>query len=381
MYGGGGRLKEFFYRVDSEFVVIMLSAAGEWILQRFACTDGLWQLSEEGKAPPTWEIFSPQGGNTVPNDLGEAAGWAAAELQRKGWHEIPLLFMVPECESISYALNLPPGLTSRQQQEAAYWEFDDKLLARGLSAENFACICIPAAEGKCTITGVRKGYLDEVEKAFAQAELRLADIFPCSCGALTYLQSSQRERMGFKGRKGKDLVRERLLACWSGLWLVVGLVWLAVDVYHYQQASSLAADRHNELMQMAAVRQEMDRLEVRREDIARREQQLQRLSSLRFSWYSLLVHLGTDTTPGVIITDISLSDDGQQLNLGGQAVSYDCLADFMSRFEEDGEFFAGGVTLENSAMVRGQGNEPDKVKFSLAVNGESGHAEKTAAKN
>ena len=381
MYGGAGRLKELFYRADSEFVVVVPGAGGEWILQRFACAGGLWQLVEESKASPAWEIFSPQGGTITPGDLVEMAGLAATEIQRKGWQEISLLFMVPEHESISYALNLPPGLTDTQQQEAAYWEFDDKLLARGLSADNFACICSPSAEGTCAITGVRKGYLEEVEQAFAKAELRLTDMVPSSCGALNYLQSSQRERLGFKGRKGRELVKERLLACWFGLWLVVGLVWLAADIYHYEQARTLAAVSHNELLQMAAERQEMDRLEARKEDIVKREQQLQLLSGQRVSWYSLLVHLGTDTASGVIITDISLSDDGQQLKMGGRAASYDCLADFMSRCEEDGDYFTGGVTLENSIMVKGRGNEPDKVKFSLAVNWESGYDGKTVAKN
>lgn len=380
MYGGVGRLKKFFFRVDREFVVVVPDANGEWSLQRFACPEGVWQMLEECKVPPTWEIFSPQGGNITPGDLGEKASWAAAEIQRKGWQKLPLLFMVPESESISYALNLPPGLTDTQQQEAAYWEFDDKLLARGLSAENFACICSHSGEGKCTITGVRKGYLEEVEDAFVQAELRLADMVSAVYGTLNYLKSSKREHLGFKSRKGTELDKGRLLTCWFGLWLMVGLVLLAVDVYHYQQASSLAAASHNELLLMDTEQQEMNKLEAWKEDIIRREQQLQILSRQRVSWYSLLVHLGTDTTQGVIVTNISLSDDGRQLNLAGQAVSYECLTEFMSRCEEDGEYFVGGVTLENSTIVRGRENEPDRVNFSLAVNWESGHNEKNAAK-
>lgn len=380
MHGGAGLLKKFVYQTDRVFVVAAPKDGG-CSLQKYVCDDEGWQLSAESVLSASG-LADEEPEPSFSLDLRETAEQTAMEIARKGWQEIPLLFVVPENEQLSYALNLPPGLTESQQQEAAYWEMDDKLLAQGLSVENFTCVyhTEDGGEGRCTITGVRQGYLQEIEEAFAQEELQLADIIPAS-GGMVYLNSRQREMAGFKRRPGAGLAVRRILAGWFVFWLVMGMIVLCVDFFHYQLASDLAAKQQSELAGLASEQQEMQTLVAEAGAIDDREKKIQALNRPGISWYSLLVHLGANTTQGVSLTGINVRNDGQQLYLEGQAVDYDCLAEFIEQCEADKAFFTHGVMLQESTMVKGRNGEPDTVKFSAAVNWESENDGKIAEEN
>lgn len=376
MYGWAGRLREFFCRKDRAFIVLLTEGEpGAYSLCKYTENDAGWQLAEQVEFSAVAEMLAEQGGTAV-DDLLEAAGRAALEIARKGWQELPLLYVLPEGELLGYALNLPPDLTAEQQREAAYWEFDDKLLARGLSVENFACICHPAREngGQCTIMGVRRGYLQEVEQAFAQAELALADIIPAAGSGveavLSYLNSSQKERGGFKQRSGEGYSVRRILAAWFGLLFVLGTLLLAVDIYQYKQAQSMAAEQQQELVRLAQEQRAMQAMEEKTAAIARREKLMLSFNKEEAPWYSLLVHLGTDTTEGVSLTGVYASADGKQLYLEGQAVTYDVLAEFVAHLEKEREFFPQGISLENSTLVKGREGAPDKINFSVSIDWE-----------
>ena len=367
MNGVAGRLKAYFYRTDKAFVAVSLSNAG-CRLEKYICFENCWQLEEES-------ILSAAGGTYGQQEMVDfeaAVEQAAMEISRKGWQGIPLLYIVPEFEQMRYALNLPPGLTDVQQREAAYWELDDQLLAQGLSAENFACVCCmnDEAGGGCIITGVSKEYLRGIEEVFARAELDLADIVPAP-GVLDYLSSSHRELAGFKKRPGTGLAAGRLLAVWLIFWLTAGIALLSADLFHYWQAESLAEKQQNELAMLAAEEREMQELTTMAANIAAREKKVQLLGQQGMPWYSFLVHLGVNTIPGVSLTGINASVDEHKLRLAGQAVNYDCLAEFVGRCEADKAFFMQGITLEDSTVNKGSGGEPDKVNFSVSVNWES----------
>ena len=370
MYGVAGRLKAYFYRTDDAFVAVSAVSEGGR-LEKYVCREGSWQMEEKIVLSNAGALYEQ-----VANEAGlrEIAEQAAIELNRKGWQDIPLLYIVPEMEQVRYALNLPPGLNAEQQQEAAYWELDDKLIAQGLSVENFACVYHASDESgnSCTITGVSKGYLQEAEESFVQAELNLADIVPAG-GVMDYLRSQRREIEGFKKRQGAGLAVKRILAAWFAVWLTAGLILLSADLLHYRQAYALAEQQEHELSLLSAEVQEMHALTVQTASIADREKKIQAFSSQSMPWYSLLVHLGTNTVQGVLLTGINVSADGHKLYLEGQAVSYDCLAEFIGQFEADKLFFAQGITLENSEVLKGRGNEPDKVQFSLSVDWEPDH--------
>ena len=371
MYGVAGRLKAYFYRTDDAFVAVSAEDEGGR-LGKYACRENLWQLEEESVLSPAGALYE-QAGHAAAS-LREIAEQATMEINRKGWQDMPLLYIVPETEQMRYALNLPPGLNAVEQQEAAYWELDDKLLEQGLSAENFACACRLSDEGgnRCIITGVSRGYLQEVEESFAQADLNLADIVPAG-GVMDYLRSQRREMEGFKKRQGAGLAVKRILGAWVVAWLTAGLALLAVDFMDYRQACALAGQQQRELAMLAPAAQEMHALTEQAANIADREKRIQAFSRQGMPWHSLLVHLGTNTVQGVSLAGLNVSADGHKLYLEGQAVSYDCLAEFMGRLEDDKLFFRQGITLENSEVAKGRGNEPDKVQFSVSVEWEPDH--------
>ena len=375
MYGVAGRLKAYFCRTDDAFVVVSVGNE-EGRLAKYVCRDDSWQPEEETVLSGADALYEQA---VNPAGLQEIADRTAVEINRKGWKDIPLLYIVPETEQMCYALNLPPGLNAVQQQEAAYWELDDKLLSQGLSAENFACVCRAGDDSgnSCIITGVSKGYLQEVEEAFTQADLTLADIVPAG-GIPDYLHSSRREMAGFKKRRGTGPSVKRIGAVWFVVWLVTGLVLLSADVIHYRQACALAEQQEHELAMLAPEVQEMHALTAQADHIADREKKMQAFSRQGMPWYSLLVHLGTNTAQGVSLTGINVSADDHKLYLEGQAVSYDCLAEFVGRFEADKLFFTRGITLEKSEIVKGRAGEPDKVQFSVAVDWESDYEGKHA---
>jgi len=385
MYGWAGRLKEYFYYQDREFIVLQpIGDKGSYGLLRFIFADGGWQ--ETDRVPALCLRSLLDGEAAAEDSLEKLAGQAALEIARRGWQNIPLLYVLPEEEMLGYVLNLPPNLTVEQRREAAYWEFDDKLLAKGLSVENFVCICRErvGTGGQCTIMGVRRGYLQELDQAFGQAELTLSDILPAAedsfAEVLSYLNSSQREMAGFMCRSGMGLSVKRVLAVWGGLLILLSSLFLAVDICHYKQAQTLAREQKQELLALNADQQEMILMDNKLKAIADREELLQQLTRYGAPWYSLLVHLGTNTVEGVYLTKVYASSDGQQLNLEGQAVTYDALAEYMGQLEADREFFSQGIRLDNSVLVKESFGGSETVRFSVSVKWESGNDGKNYGK-
>jgi Tfp pilus assembly protein PilN len=85
------------------------------------------------------------------------------------------------------------------------------------------------------------------------------------------------------------------------------------------------------------------------QDITARETKLVDITKQRASWYSLLVHLGTKTMPGVWLDGAAFHANGR-LQLSGKAVDYDALAQFLSLLEQDKEIAGMKPGLERSAL-------------------------------
>ena len=115
MYGKAGRLKSFFYKTDQDFVAVLQTIDG-CKLQKYAYRETVWQLVEENVLP-----FAGLAVEQVVSfyNLRELAEQTSMAISRKGWQGIPLIYIVPETEQLSYVLNLPPGLDTSEQQEAA----------------------------------------------------------------------------------------------------------------------------------------------------------------------------------------------------------------------------------------------------------------------
>lgn len=381
--GWAGHLRDFLFITDREYLFVAKDLTGGAKVWHFVWDGGSWQqtaaISTMGET-----VFSA-GEQDEPENLAETASQVDMEIAKKGWQNLPVIYVVPEAELIRYALQLPPDLSAEEEREAAYWELDDKLLAKGLSAEDFACLCQPDTnmDGQCLISGVRKGYLQAVQTAFAQAELKLYDMIPADGeglqGALAYLKNPRREGAGFCGRTGAEFACGRLLFVWLALMLLICVCVAGMDVYQYQQAKSLATERQTELALMEQERQQMAALTARRAAVEKREGLWQQLGRQGIAAYGLLVHVGISSKEGVCLTRISAGDEGGTILLEGQAVNYDCLMDFMGQLEQDRDYFSA-VALDNSALASGQSGEADRIQFTLRINGESDEYGKTHGK-
>ncbi|MBQ1920809.1 MAG: hypothetical protein II176_08910, partial [Selenomonas sp.] len=126
MFGWAGRLKAFFVLPDREYLLLCPQLGEGWGLLHLVRSENIaaaygWLL-QECIQEVTGENF---------------AEWAALQILRRGWQQIPQLYLVPTNEVIGYVVKLPPQLGAGEWQEAAYWELDASLGERGLAAESF----------------------------------------------------------------------------------------------------------------------------------------------------------------------------------------------------------------------------------------------------
>ena len=136
------------------------------------------------------------------------------------------------------------------------------------------------------------------------------------------------------------------------------LDWLGLlQLYAARQE---AAQAKQDLSQLGPDQQRMERLEAVRQEIDVKNQQLQTLSAKNFPWYSVLVHFGSMTTEGAWLDGLQL-EDGDVLQIKGQAVSFEALADYIKAFEQDRDFFPQGPVLKSSSV------DKDIVSFQLSL--------------
>ena len=384
--GWAGRIKNFFYQPDQEYIAIIQVEAGSWSLFRYQRQADGWHREEvAGRQEGVWDDEPVLSGEKL-------ADWVAMELGRKGWQQVPLLFAVPEGELIGYVLNLPPHLDREQQAEAAFWELDDKLTVKALDADDFACICIPLAEAdtgsRCAIWAVRRDYLQELQGAFATAELHLADVI--AGGGVwgehevgdvvsAYLADTQHQQ-GFCHHPATTPDKRRLTVCCLLMLIVPLCLWLAMDICSYEQAKAAATGQTEELARLQPEKHDMEEAAEKCRRIEQRERLQASLQERSMPGYSLLVHLGANTCEGVFLTEVKFTDHGKALHLTGQAVTYDALAEFVSGLEGDKVFCPQGVRLENSALTQGSAAAAGTIAFSLLIDKEARNGRKDMGK-
>ena len=101
--------------------------------------------------------------------------------------------------------------------------------------------------------------------------------------------------------------------------------------------------------------------------IAQRDALLDRLSQESIPALSVLIHLGTKNVNGVYLTGMTLDMD-QHLLLSGKADSFESLAEYMHKYEEDTDSFPRGPVLRES-RVKEEGKEVEFV-LELVLEGE-----------
>ena len=408
MYGWAGRLKQFFTLQDREYVLLCPQLGEGFGLLHLTCQQGAdcWCLQD---------CISEQTAEKFP-------AWAALSIAKRGWQNIPLLYVVPATEIMGYMMNLPPQLAEQERREAAYWEFDARLGERGLGAEAFMLSCqpVPGQENCAYVAAVRREYLQDVQAELAAEELELADMLltggqgktawdggwqagaqrlelaaalgltaaqvtalePVAAAVLNYIGSCGQKLPGLLGRRRERLSLSKIALVYGACLLTLGGSVLAGDVYHYQQAGSLLAQYQGELAGLAAEAQEAADWQNGQANVAAKDKLLGKLGQGQVPGYALLLHLGLDTCEGVYITELS-SAQADSIQLSGRAVTYDALADYMNRLTEDKDFFAGSVQLESAAEEQaGQRKNTVDIVFKLrvALRGEA-HEQKLADKN
>lgn len=146
--------------------------------------------------------------------------------------------------------------------------------------------------------------------------------------------------------------------------LVLGMS-AGFDLWQLREAKAALQETRRELVLLDAARQKKARIEHMREQVKKRDAGLERLSRESFPWHSLLVHFGCMTVEGVFISDIHLEKENT-LDIRGEAVTFDALAEFLKTFEEDRDFFPSGPVLQSSSR---SGNQMpgETVRFTLQL--------------
>ena len=101
------------------------------------------------------------------------------------------------------------------------------------------------------------------------------------------------------------------------------------------------------------------------EDLLQRSQNknkiLLELSQEKFSWYGILIHLGTLTVDNVWVTELSLQQE-KMILIRGRAIAYENLAGFMKQFEGKITIFSEKPVLQNASM-----DKDGRIDFSILL--------------
>ncbi len=137
------------------------------------------------------------------------------------------------------------------------------------------------------------------------------------------------------------------------------------DFWRLHEAHEAQMATHRQRMLLGKEEKKKTLIERSVLETRKRDSRLERLSGERFPWQGLLVHFGSMTVEGVYISDMFLSERNL-LNMEGEAVSFDALAEFLKGFESDRDFFPNGPVLQNSSVSEKK-MPGEMVHFSLQM--------------
>ena len=152
------------------------------------------------------------------------------------------------------------------------------------------------------------------------------------------------------------------VACISMLCMSLLAGW---DLWQIHAARELQEKTHQERLLLGKEEKKMLLIERSIRETKRRDSKLEDLSRESLPWYSLLVHFGGMTVDGVRISDIALAEK-DALNVEGEAVTFDAVAEFLKGFESDKAFFPAGPVLQKTSVPEKR-LPGDMVHFSLQL--------------
>lgn len=402
MLGTAGLLKDLFRRRISRIAGIswkgsMLVVAG------LSCLDsGDWELSflEESLIP-----------DRSDHALQEIADKVYLCLSSRGWEGALLVIDLQESGYWLETCTLPSLAKEKEMRETVRFELSSREIFSG-APFRFAYMPVPGQEGTYHILAVEERVIEEWRQRFHAAGLELSAIsvlppeisFRCTANFISW--------EGGRITAASPLLDEHGNICrWNrqasgpiyGALVLAGRVPAAQLVIHISEASACGFDvsrickvilgtfcfillliscydfgrlykLHSEeakaRAELSLIYQDQQRMEDYMEKdrwIAQRDALLDRLSQESIPALSVLIHLGTKNVNGVYLTGMTLDTD-QHLLLSGKADSFESLAEYMHKYEEDIDSFPRGPVLRES-KVKDEGKEVEFV-LELVLEGE-----------
>lgn len=315
--------------------------------------------------------------STEPRDIAEEI---ALDLARAGWESVPRVLVVPEQFAQSFIHHLPPDMSAAEAYQAAYWETVDEY---GISEEENMLVGAPLTGSDYYISAVVRDFIQDYTAAFGAAECELSNIVlgaPSAAeltrlagellvewqleevaghspiykealyGALRYLAPPPPAPASYtllERQEAEHYSYPRIGAAIIVATFIALLLASLVELYSLHGIKAENEQVQHELALHSPDLKQMRLLEQVKRDTAQKEQILTQLTAENISWYGIMVHFGTLTIDGVYLDRITFVDKNT-LRLEGHAVTYEALAEFLAKFEQDKDFFPHGPLLQNT---------------------------------
>ncbi len=370
-----------------------------------AVADGLLLLAGLARVGEAWEVTCLESVLLAPSGEGWAQGVAektAALLARLGWEDVPVVLVLPPERTVEEEMQLP-ALSAEEIAQTAHWE----MTARDpFGGALFLTAYEAVGAGVYRVAAVSKGEADGARRAFEAAGVRLWAIASVPAGfhllaegaALRWGDAALPLSSGMLAEDGAfHAWDEHFSAALYGAALLVQAVPETGCVFPFgevrlrrlcvRRLAGIAAafvfagllvatgvdagrlylarqDLQREQAELALLRGDRSRMEDFREAeawIAQRDDCLRALSAKNPPAAAVLSLLGTRNVPGVRLTALHL-EPHEHLEILGEAVTFDALADYLGGFEQQEGALSGEASLTHSTR-----REDGSIEFSLSL--------------
>ncbi len=329
----------------------------------------------------------------------------AAMMQVMGWSASPVAMCLSEDYVFIDTLHLP-DMPENEMHEAVHWELDSQ---RDFLETEFLSMFMQKPDGEGQWAAAVPQYLVDIwSKAWKDNGLEMAAItvMPSfmkeSCNVEeaglqlgeVYVPSRHEPYDVFFNDGGWEALYAATTLCcieygclnflmagklpksdwnWKSLSatvtavVVIGLFGCLMSDYGqlYSEQEQLS-EQKSQLALLSHAQKEKQLLERATDQIKEKKSHLVRLSEESYPWRSIFVHLGTMTVEGVWLNEITMPKPNL-LEIHGDAIQYDALAEFLQKFEGDRDFFPEAPILKSSNVDSNAGHEPT-VSFQLTLN-------------
>lgn len=370
-----------------------------------AAMDGLVLLAGLERCEEHWRVAALESVLFVP----EEGAWAqsvaektAALLARIGYEDAPVVLAAPPDAAYVEEMQLP-ALSPDEIAQTAHWEMAAR---EPFGGAPFLTAYEDAGEGVCRVAAVPQSEAEGYRSAFAAAGVRLwaaaavpaafrllcegaelrwgAHALPLSpallaedgafhdwderlsaaiYGAALLVHAVPEQGCAFPlGAVRLSSLHVRRIACMAAS-LVAALLLLAtgIDAYQLYSARQEAEQIQAELALSRGERNRMEDFRSEEAWIARRDDCLQELSEDNPPAAAVLSLLGASNVEGVRLKALRLEPE-KGLELDGEALTYDALADYLGGLERQEHTLFGGAALKGSSR-----QQDGSIAFSLSV--------------